>query len=49
MIDFIMESTSNNDINLKNKNGETALHLCCKAGNQELAKYLVLKYNADTM
>lgn len=39
------------DFNFKNKNGETALHLCCKKGDDkeliEVAKYLVLKGRAD--
>lgn len=46
MIDFFIES--NVDINLKNKKGEPALHYCCKCNNLEIAKYLVLKWNADT-
>jgi ankyrin repeat protein len=38
---------SDGDINLQNKNGDTPLHISCR-DNPELAKYLVLKYNADS-
>ncbi len=38
-----MFAAVNNSIDMTNKNGETALHLCCgKQPNVELAKVLVL-------
>jgi ankyrin repeat protein len=35
------------DINLQDKNGETALHLACKHGHTKAAAVL-LEYDADT-
>jgi ankyrin repeat protein len=45
MIDFFVANDI--DIDNKNKNGETALHLAAKSGDVELLKYLILKCNAD--
>ena len=35
------------NINHQNKNGETALHTCCKIENIEVTKYILLKCNVN--
>jgi ankyrin repeat protein len=43
----VLRKQKNFDVNMKQKNGKTALHICCEYGNLDVMKTLVKLANID--